>query len=98
MEHIRMQTMFSFVTILMLLVTLVVINQNVFSSTGLRVIVHGGEGQVCVTPGGKGAGCKFTNGGILEFEFSPDAVQEGQRFRVCDDNDCISRENSRKSA
>lgn len=98
MEYIRMQTVFSFVTILMLFVTLVVFNQNAFSSTGLRVIVHGGEGQVCVTSSGEGAGCKFANGGTLEFEFSPGAVQEGQRFRVCDDNDCISRENSAEKA
>jgi hypothetical protein len=68
------------------------------SRAGLKVIVHGGEGRVCVNSDNEGAGCEFADGGTLEFEFSPGAVEVGDRFEACDDNGCKSGRNGEEKA
>lgn len=65
---------------------------------GLKVIVNGGEGEVCVTSTNADAGCEFANGGTSEFEFSPGDVEVGEDFEVCDDNGCVSHENGPEKA
>jgi hypothetical protein len=49
----------------------------------LTVIVHRGQGEVCVYSSILShAGCKIATGGDLEFRFSPGAVQVGESFTV----------------
>jgi hypothetical protein len=68
------------------------------SRVGLRVLVHGGEGNVCVESSNENAGCEFADGGTLEFEFSPDAVEVGDTFSVCDSNGCETGRNGEEKA
>jgi hypothetical protein len=65
---------------------------------GLRVLVHGGEGEVCVDSDNEDAGCGFADGGTLEFEFSPGAVGVGDTFSVCDSNGCETGRNGEEKA
>ena len=63
------------------------------SRAGLKVLVNGGEGEVCVKSNNEDAGCEFADGGTLEFEFSSGAVEVGDTFKVCDNNGCESGRN-----
>jgi hypothetical protein len=74
-------------------------NQEVTAGgKGLRVLVHGGQGQVCVESGGESAGCRSASGGTMEFEFSPGAVGVGDSFEVCDDDGCETGTNGEEKA
>jgi hypothetical protein len=80
------------------LASIPVIEDAEAGGVGLRVLVHGGEGQVCIDSDNEDAGCGFADGGTLEFEFSPGAVEVGDTFSVCDNNGCETGRNGEEKA
>jgi hypothetical protein len=72
--------------------------QEAQAAKGLRVIVHGGQGNVCVKSVSEDLGCQSLNGETAEFDFSPGVVAVGESFTVCDNNGCINHENSPEKA
>jgi hypothetical protein len=72
------------------------LHQQADAAKGLRVIVHNGQGNVCVKSANEDLGCESSadNGETVELDFSPGSVEVGETFTVCDDNGCVTKENS----